>query len=117
MLRKIANWLILLPLAAVLLIFALANRHLVTLSFDPFSADPALGLSLPLFAVILLAAIAGVIGGGIATWFGQRRWRRAARRSQAESRDLRAELQRQREAVPAAAPATSREPPRMISAR
>jgi uncharacterized integral membrane protein len=93
MLRKIFNGLVLLPLALVFVIFAVANRHMVKVSFDPFSTtDPAVSLSLPLFAVILLAAIAGVAAGGSATWFRQRRWRRAARRHEADARQAREAL-------------------------
>ncbi|MDQ8731908.1 lipopolysaccharide assembly protein LapA domain-containing protein [Bradyrhizobium sp. LHD-71] len=93
MLRKIFNGLVLLPLAMVVVIFAVANRHMATVSFDPFdSTDPALSLTMPLFLVILLAAIAGVAAGGAATWFRQRRWRRAARRHEAEARAARSQL-------------------------
>jgi uncharacterized integral membrane protein len=93
MLRKIFNALVLLPLAIVFVIFAVANRHMVRISFDPFnSAEPVLSLSMPLFVVILLAAIAGVAAGGSATWFRQRRWRRAARRHEAEAREARSQL-------------------------
>ena len=90
MLRKIFNGLVLLPLAIVFVIFAVANRHMVKVSFDPFNgADPALSLNMPLFVVILLAAIAGVAAGGSATWFRQRRWRRAARGHEADAREAR----------------------------
>ena len=39
-----------------------------------------------------LEKILGVVAGGSATWFRQRRWRRAARRHEADARDLRAQL-------------------------
>lgn len=97
MLRKIIYWLVLVPLALILLAFAIANRHLVTVSLDPFnSTDPAFALTLPLFGVIIGATIVGVICGGVAAWFGQRHWRHAARKAQAENRDLRSEMQLQR---------------------
>jgi uncharacterized integral membrane protein len=93
MLRKIFNGLVLLPLAIVFVIFAVANRHAVKVSFDPISGtDPALSLSMPLFVVILLAAIAGVAAGGSATWFRQRRWRRAARANERDAREAREAL-------------------------
>jgi len=93
MLRKIFNALVILPLAILFIVFAVANRHIVTLSFDPFSSsDPALGVSLPLFVIIIAVAIFGVIAGGVATWFGQRHWRRAARQHEADARHARAEL-------------------------
>jgi uncharacterized integral membrane protein len=85
---KILKTLVIVPLALVLLAFAVANRQLVMVSFDPFdSTDPSLALTLPLFIIIIAATILGVIAGGIATWFGQRRWRRAARRLEAEARE------------------------------
>jgi uncharacterized integral membrane protein len=103
MLRKIFNVLVILPLAILFVVFAVANRHIVTLSFDPFnSSDPALGVALPLFVVIIAVAMFGVIAGGVATWFGQRHWRRAARLHEAEARQARAELAAQRERAHAA---------------
>ena len=93
MLRKIFNAVVILPLAILFVVFAVANRHIVTLSFDPFnSSDPALGVSLPLFVVIIAVAMFGVVAGGVATWFGQRHWRRAARQQEADARHARAEL-------------------------
>ena len=91
--RKFFTALIVIPLALIFLVFAVANRHSVTVSFDPFnSADPALSRSLPLFALIIVIAILGVIAGGLATWFGQRRWRRAARQHEADAKAARAQL-------------------------
>ena len=91
--RKFLNAVVFVPLGVILVVFAVANRHQVTLSFDPFnSSDPALGFGLPLFVIIIAAVILGVVAGGSATWFGQRRWRRAARRHEADARDLRAQL-------------------------
>lgn len=102
MLRKFVTGLIVIPLAAIFIIFAVANRHFVTVSFDPFNAsDPSLSLSLPLFAIIILTAIAGVAAGGVAVWLRQSRWRRAARRHESEADRLRNQL-----AVQAAAPQT-----------
>jgi len=93
MLRKTLRALVLIPLAIVFVAFAVANRHLVTVSFDPFnSADPALGLSLPLFVVIILTAIFGVVAGGMATWVGQRRWRKAARHFEFEAAEARRQM-------------------------
>jgi hypothetical protein len=74
-------------------VFAVANRHFVTVSFDPFNArDPSIAIALPLFAVIILVAMLGVLAGGIATWIRQGYWRRSARQYEAEARQARAEL-------------------------
>jgi uncharacterized integral membrane protein len=91
--RKFFTGLVLIPLGVVFVVFAVANRHAVTVSFDPFnSTDPSLGVRLPLFVVIIAVAILGVVAGGSATWFRQRHWRRAARQHEADARQMRAQL-------------------------
>lgn len=91
--RKFLTMLVLVPLGIIFVVFAVANRHMTTVSFDPFNTvDPAASVTLPLFAVIIGVAIFGVIAGGVATWFGQRHWRRAARRHEAEATQARIEL-------------------------
>jgi uncharacterized integral membrane protein len=91
--RKFLTSVVLIPLGLVLVVFAVANRHLVTVSLDPFnSTDPSIAIALPLFVVIIAAAIAGVAAGGIATWFRQRHWRRAARQHEADARQARTQL-------------------------
>ncbi len=112
MFRKIVTAIIVVPLAAVIIAFAVANREIVTVSFDPFSStSPAYAATLPLFAVILLVLIIGVVVGGVAAWLRQSKWRRSARQLEAENRTLRAELDaiRRRFAVhePAAPPPTT----------
>ncbi len=93
MIRKFISALILVPLAIVLVVFAVANRQTVLVSFDPFDqAHPALSLSLPLFALILAMVVCGVIIGGVAAWLGQGKWRGRARRLEREARALREEL-------------------------
>ncbi len=94
MLRKIITTLIVVPLAAIIVAFAVANRHAVTVSFDPFSSvSPAYAATLPLFAVIFAVLIFGVLIGGIAAWIGQGRWRRTARKLDADVRALHDELE------------------------
>jgi uncharacterized integral membrane protein len=91
--RKFFTALIVIPLGLLFVVFAVANRHFVTVSFDPFNArDPSVGIAMPLFAVIIVVAILGVLAGGIATWIRQGFWRRAARQYEAEARQARAEL-------------------------
>jgi len=91
--RKFLTALIVIPFGLVLVDFAVANHHLIRVSFDPFnSADPSLSVALPLFLLLILVAVLGVLAGGCAVWFGQRHWRRAARRHEADARSARAEL-------------------------
>jgi uncharacterized integral membrane protein len=93
MLRKIAAAVILIPLVVLLVAFAVVNRHAVTISFDPFSAaSPAYAVTLPLFVAIFSALILGVLVGGFAAWLRQGKWRRLARRADAEVRALHDEL-------------------------
>ena len=92
--RKFLTGVVLIPLGLIFIDFAVANRHLVTVSFDPFgSGDTAFDLPpVPLFAIIIAAIIVGVVAGGSATWFRQRRWRRAARQHEADARQVRVRL-------------------------
>ena len=109
--RKFLTALIVLPLGLILVVFAVANRHLVTVSFDPFmSADPSLSVTLPLFLLLILVAALGVLAGGCAVWFGQRRWRRAARRNDADARAARGELADLRARMTATRPESQRLP-------
>lgn len=90
--RKFITALVVIPLGVIFIVFAVANRHLVTVSFDPFNTvDPSVAVTLPLFVVIIAVAILGVAAGGSATWFRQRHWRRAARQHEADARRARAE--------------------------
>ena len=93
MFRRIISALIIIPLAVAIIAFAVANRQSVTLSFDPLSStNPAYSATLPLFAVIFMALILGVLIGGVAAWIGQTKWRRAARKLDADVRTLHQEL-------------------------
>jgi hypothetical protein len=97
MLRNIVTALILVPLAIAIAAFAVANRQTVVVSFDPFDqVHPAFALPVPLFALILVLVIGGVVIGGIAAWLRQAKWRRTARLAQARARELAGELDRVR---------------------
>ena len=109
--RKFLTALIVIPLGLILVTFAVANRHFITVSFDPFvSSDPSLSVTLPLFLLLILTAAIGVVAGGLAVWFGQRRWRRAARRNEADARTARGELADLRAQMAAARPEPQRLP-------
>jgi hypothetical protein len=93
--KNFLKFIVLAPIAILLLIFAFANRHLVTVSFDPFAEGDivAFAITAPLFLVLLLAMMVGVIAGGVATWLAQGRYRKAARLNRVEAERLRAETQ------------------------
>jgi len=94
MVRNILFWVILVPLAIVIVMFAAANRHPVTVSFDPFHAtEPAGSVTLPLFVLVFVLVILGVILGGVAAWLRQSGYRRAARMRDADVAALRREVE------------------------
>src|ERR1700704_922579 len=91
--RKFLAILILVPLGIVIVMFAVANRETITISFDPFdTVNPAFALKTPLYALIFVLVGLGVLVGGIAAWLKQYKWRSRARRAEAEARDLRSRL-------------------------
>jgi uncharacterized integral membrane protein len=93
MLRKIITAIIVIPLLVIVVAFAVANRQVVTVSFDPFSSTtPAYAVTLPLFVIIFVLLILGVIIGGTAAWLRQGAWRRSARRLDAQVRALHSEV-------------------------
>src|SRR5438309_10091529 len=93
MIRKLFFVIILVPLAVAFITFAVANRQIVVVSLDPFDqSHPAIAISLPLFALILVFIIGGVVVGGVAAWLKQSKWRRATRRAEWVARALRAEV-------------------------
>ncbi|MGE0751526.1 MAG: lipopolysaccharide assembly protein LapA domain-containing protein [Variibacter sp.] len=92
MIRKLLTIFIVAPLGIIFVVFAVANRHLVTVSLDPFGADaPAISATLPLFVVILACILFGVLVGGTAAWMNQSKWRHRARRADADLRAMRIE--------------------------
>jgi uncharacterized integral membrane protein len=86
--------------AIILLGFAFANHHDVVVSFDPFAAidKAAFSIAAPLFAIVTIAAMLGVVAGAFATWLSQGHHRRASRQNRMEADKWRA----QAEAVKAA---------------
>jgi uncharacterized integral membrane protein len=90
--RNFFRAIILIPLALVIIAFAVANRQTVAFTLDPFDiAAKTLNFEMPLFALAFGLVIAGVIVGGVATWLKQSHWRRAARTLDQENRKLRSE--------------------------
>ncbi len=106
--RRFLNWIVWLPLAAIAIAFAVANRQWVTLSFDPFSRDaPFAAIDMPLWALVFFGCFIGLAIGWSGAWLAQGKWRRAARearvevlRERRESEILRQQT-RAREIVPA----------------
>ena len=80
MFSKLVNLFIFLPLAIVLIVLSVANRHVVALAFNPFRPeDEALMVHAPFFVFLFAAVIFGILVGAMVTWFAQGRHRKRAR--------------------------------------
>ena len=94
--KRLFKYFFLIPAALIVLALAVANRHMVTIFLDPFAGPTPEGtqITVPLYIVMLLAATAGIVLGGVTTWLEQGQYRRAARRTKSEVTSLRADLAR-----------------------
>ncbi len=100
MLRRILRWAIGLPIAVLVIAFAVANRQWITVSLDPFSRDaPFASIDIPLWTLFFCGIFFGLIAGWIACWFAQGKWRKSAKearrelvRSQSETSQMQREL-------------------------
>lgn len=96
MVNKIVGWLVLVPLCALLIAFALANRQLVSVNINPFMPtldSDAVGYGIPMFVVLYAVLLVGVLLGGIASWFAQGAHRRRERHWRREAQQLSQELE------------------------
>lgn len=94
-LRRILLLAVALPAGALLVTLAIANRHPVRLSLDPFRpGDPVISLVLPFYVYLFGLLLLGVVLGGMAAWIGQGHWRRAARTGGLDASRWKAEADR-----------------------
>lgn len=103
MLRRFLTYLVVFPLAVVLVAVGVVNTQRVDLILDPFRPEaPALALSLPFYAYLFAALVLGILIGSFATWRSQSHWRREARRRTVEAQRWQGEadrLARERDAM------------------
>ncbi|MEO0545830.1 MAG: LapA family protein [Pseudomonadota bacterium] len=86
MMKRLTTLLIILPIGIIVVALAVANRQAVSLSMPPYINDePFFSLTLPLFAVIFISLLVGMVIGSCATWFKQGRFRKAARERKVEA--------------------------------
>ncbi len=103
--QTVFKWLVIAPIAILIVIFAIVNRQSVPVVLDPFGSDvPGLRFEAPLFFVMLLCGGLGVLAGGLVTWIGQSKHRRAAREARAEVARLRAQAAANVAVLPAPGP-------------
>jgi uncharacterized integral membrane protein len=106
-LKRIVNWIVGLPIAIAAVVFAVANRQWITVSFDPFNRDaPFASIDMPLWVMFFCGIFVGLLAGWIGAWIAQGKWRKAAKdarldlvRAQNEHERLKREAQ-SREIVP-----------------
>jgi uncharacterized integral membrane protein len=95
--RRLLFWIVIVPLGALVVLFAVANRAPVVVSFDPFSGEnSALAFSLPLFLVMFASVIVGVVIGGLASLSHRYRMWRAVRRAEEEAARHKANAENER---------------------
>ncbi|WP_310621653.1 lipopolysaccharide assembly protein LapA domain-containing protein [Flexibacterium corallicola] len=86
--------LVLIPVAALLIVLAVANRHSAIISLNPFvEGDPALTFNVPVFWIIFASVALGILIGGVATWSTQGKYRKSMRQNRKEAKALRAEAE------------------------
>ena len=99
---KIFYRLVFIPVAAVFVVFAVANRHTLTLNLWPLPLE----IDLPVYIAVLGALAVGMAIGGSAQWISDGKWRRRARAGKRKA----SALERQLTLVEAASEAQGGEP-------
>jgi len=103
--RRLLFWIFLVPLAILIVLFSVANRASVVISFDPFpSPAPAAAVTLPLFIVIFIAIIIGVALGSLVSIARHYRLWRDARMAREEADRHKADAEAERRAREAMQP-------------
>ncbi len=83
--KSIFNWTIGLPIAALGIGFAVANRQWVTVSFDPINrTHPFATISLPLWGLLFAGILIGIFAGWLVAWRGNAKYRQAAKEAKIE---------------------------------
>ncbi len=93
--KRLVNWLVLVPIAVAVIAFAVANRQWITVSFDPLNrVHPFATINMPLWALFFCGAFFGMFAGWLVAWIGQGKHRKAARAAKIEL--LRSQQQHER---------------------
>jgi len=98
------HWLVTLPVAALLVLFALSNRAPVRLTLWPFNLAVEAPVSLVVLAVAAIAFLAGALLASLTAWRHLRRARRLERETARLAQEIVALRHRLTEIAPAAAP-------------
>ena len=96
--RGLFALLILLPLAAVVVVFAIHNRHTVSIDLWPLTMQ----VSPPLFVLVIAVFLVGFLVGGVVAWLSGGRSRGRARKEHYRLMDLEREAAEKKKAEAAA---------------
>jgi len=92
---RLLSWIVLVPLAALIIVFAVVNRGMTTVNLWPLPYE----IDLPLFSVIFGGTLVGVVWGGVAAWSAAGAARLKARQKARELQDLGVENRRLKDKV------------------
>jgi uncharacterized integral membrane protein len=96
-LRRLIRWIVGLPIAILVISFAVANRQWTRLSLDPFSStSPVLSVEMPLWLLFIFGVFIGILIGWAGCWIAQSKHRKLARERGREISTLQSELQAQK---------------------
>ncbi len=87
---RLAGWLIGIPLAVIVILFAVSNRAAVDLNLWPLPFV----MNAPLYLIVLLGVLVGFLGGALVAWIAGHGARARASRSERELRHVKADLSR-----------------------
>lgn len=96
---KRLRWLITVPLALILVVFAVNNRHPVTVSLWPLDFD----VEWPLFVFVYIGVFAGFVTGAVIAWASAAQHHRRVRQRQRD-REARSAAAAQRKDPPQSGP-------------
>ncbi len=82
------GWIIAVPVAFIVIAFAIANRTPVGVHFDPLPYE----LDIPLWAAVIGALAVGFLLGALIRWLFDHRWRAEARQGKRHVRALEREI-------------------------
>jgi lipopolysaccharide assembly protein A len=86
---RLFHWLVTAPVALVLVVFAVSNRAVVTVTLWPFPVE----ISAPVYLLVLLSLLVGFLVGMLVAWIGGRSSRRAARAHAKRADSLKREIE------------------------